>query len=81
MEKGGFLTGRKLLELYEMGKISRDILFVYGIAGELPDPRQYMLLTSEQKIMFWDDRMRKLYGSEWRSIFQLNRHNWSRQGF
>ena len=80
----------KMANLHQRGKISDEILLLYGISGQLPEQRVYIRLSEEEKRAIWEERMQNRFGPNWRryvsnlpTIFNTKQgaHDWLRQGF
>lgn len=60
-----------MVQLYRQGKISRDLLLLWSISGDLPNWETYRGLSTEEKQAIWEAKMEKRLGPEWRSILEL----------
>lgn len=86
-----------LTRLHQQGRISDQILMLYGISGELPERNAYQALSPEEKERLWAERMERRFGPNWRGIVRdrnitepwfvsrriesMSSVNWRREGF
>lgn len=49
----------RLQTMYEEGRISEELLILYGISGDLPELHVYHALTDEEKAALWESRMER----------------------
>jgi len=84
----------KMIDLYERGKISNEVLMLYAMSGSLPDALEYNKLKPEQKQDFWLNRieerlenpnrvsLREFRGNvrKWLN-FKDRKVNWKKEGF
>lgn len=89
------VEAEKMLRFHNDGLISDEILLLYGIAGVLPDRNKYNQMTSEERAAFWNERLSKRLGTNWRQRFndrdlrlpqfiqhlKSSRTNWQKEGF
>lgn len=64
-------SGQRIVDLYHQGLISKDMLMLYSVSGDMPDQFQYRGLTVAQKQEFWEKRMESRIGPEFRDILEL----------
>lgn len=84
-------TAIRMAQLHQQGKISDQVMLLYGISGDLPERRVYARLTEREKRTLWEDRMEMRFGPNWRNhvnnlppMFQEQQfeiHNWRQEGF
>lgn len=86
----------KMIDLYEQGKISNEMMMLYAISGPLPDVLEYRSLRPEQKEDFWTSRIEQRLGDvpqnkvNWRELrgnmkewlkFEDTKVDWKKEGF
>jgi len=82
----------RLLKLYRQGRVSEEVLLLYGISGNLPEKSVYQEMTAEERRDFWNQRSRENFESDVDSSFfsmsriiekrkQSEKIDWIRQGF
>lgn len=84
-------TTLRMIQLHQQGKVSDEVMMMYGISGDLPDRRAYIGLTEMEKRALWEERMENRYGPRWRRHIntlppmfceaQFGTHNWRQEGF
>lgn len=85
-------TAIRMAQLHQQGKISDQVMMLYGISGDLPERRVYARLSDNEKLALWEERMELRLGPSWRrhihnlpSMFQERQqteiHNWRQEGF
>lgn len=84
-------TAIRMAQLHQQGKISDQVMMLYGISGDLPERIVYAQLTETEKRELWEERMVSRLGPQWRrhvsnlpAIFceiQHGTHNWLQEGF
>jgi hypothetical protein len=62
----------QLNRLHQQGRVSDEMLLLYGISGELPDRSRYMTMSLEEKQAMWRERMESRYGPNWEQRFPRN---------
>lgn len=82
---------KKIAQLHSTGKISDEIMLLYGISGDLPDRREFNQLSDQEKLNFWEERLQNRFGSTWRSevrnipefLKEIRKidHKWANEGF
>jgi hypothetical protein len=83
-----------MFEMHQNGEISDEALLLYGMSGEVPDPKWLCNLEDHEREKFWNKKMSKRLGENWRERFRslpdfLRRvvvssrliPKWSRDGF
>lgn len=86
----------KMINLYERGIVSNEIMMLYAISGPLPDVLEYRKMRAEQKEEFWSNRIEQNLGDvpqtrlNWREFqnklrewfqFEDRKVNWMKEGF
>lgn len=58
---------RNLLNLFDQGKISQNMLLIYGVQGEIPDRHPVIArsLTKTEKSVILRKRMQHRFGDDW----------------
>jgi len=89
-------TAIKMTQLHEDGKISNEMMLMYGMSGALPERSVYTELSEEEKEAIWTERMERRFGPNWRRRFEGGRfalpeflqrrverfvHDWLKEGF
>ena len=85
-------TAIRMTQLHQRGLISDEMMLLYGISGELPERRVYIELSEGEKEAFFDERMERRFGPDWRRRFSnlptflqrrmfTQKHNWLKEGF
>ena len=88
-------TGIRMAQLHQQGRISDEMMLLYGLSGDLPDRPSYISLNEEEKEALFSERMERRFGPNWRDRFDdlprfLRRrtwiedpqsHNWLKEGF
>ncbi len=86
-------TRDQLLTLHQQGRISDEVLLLYGISGELPDVDKYSKLSVSEKQSIWSERLALNLGTDWERkvsrvrlpvVFRgrsFGKANWRREGF
>ena len=86
-------TAIRMTQLHEQGRISDDMMMLYGISGDLPERHVYIELSEEEKEALFGERMERRFGLDWRRrfsnlptflrrrMFVQEKHNWLKEGF
>ncbi len=89
-------TAIRMTQLHELGKISDEVMLLYGISGELPERQVLYNLSEEEKEAIWGERLERRFGPNWRRRFEGGRfalptflqrrverfvHDWLKEGF
>ena len=84
-------TAIRMTQLHQQGKISDQVMLLYGISGDLPERETYEQLDETEKRTLWEERISRRLGSQWRSRInnlpamfceiQHGTHNWIQEGF
>jgi len=88
------VTKTNLINLHRQGRISDEILLLYGISGELPNIEKYSKLSVAEKQSVWSEKLESNLGSDWErqigrikkmpAVFRgrsFGKPNWRREGF
>ena len=59
-----------MVKMHEKGEISDEILLLYGMSGDLPDPEWLRTLEDHELDKFWNKKMSKQLGENWRERFR-----------
>jgi hypothetical protein len=65
---------RNMLRLRQLGKISEETLFIYGISGDLPKIAKNAEESARIKEIF-RERLRRRFGVRWKNLF-VQRIDW-----
>ena len=85
----------KMLNLYEHGKITKEMMMLYAISGSFPDVMEYRTLRPEQKEEFWFNRIEQRLGESQNRVdinefrgdikhwlkFEDQKVDWKKEGF
>lgn len=81
----------RMAQLHQQGKISDQVMLLYGISGDLPERKFYAKLSDNEKLALWEERMELKLGPSWRrhinnlpTMFrevEQSGHNWLQEGF
>lgn len=84
-------TTLRMVQLHQQGKISDQVMMLYGISGDLPERKFYEKLSNNEKLALWEERMQLKFGINWRrhinnlpAMFrdiEQGVHNWLQEGF
>lgn len=80
-----------LIRLREQGKISDDLLVLYGISGDMPEITTYQEMSIQERHRFWLQRLENNLGPNWIRVFPtiyqrfkrlfFDRVDWQNDGF
>lgn len=85
-------TSIRMTQLHQQGRISDEMMLLYGISGDLPERHVYIELSEDEKKALFSERMERRFGLNWRRRFNnlpmlfqhrifTQKHNWLKEGF